>query len=516
MLSKTKHLDCTIRDGGYLNDWNFSFQFVYRLLRVLDEGGFDFAEIGFWNPAKPDKPWRHCSIDLIKSLEPEKLSIKLVLLIDNGSCTSADIPDELLQYVKLIRVATHKKDLLKAIEFASVLKSRGFAVTINAMGITSYNQADLVMLAEQAQKAQEWCDYFYIADSFGGLVPEETSKLFHFLSTVSSGALGFHPHNNLELAVANTLAAINAGANIVDSSLLGIGRGGGNLRSEVIAAVLGKLNRPGLNPLPLLSFADAMFHQIGSDMGLAYDLEQVITGMASCHPNYASLLVDKKRLALDEIYHVIDAIPVVNKSQFSEAIIDDVIADIRSRVHGHTVFEPAVLNTGNKQHAILVCPSAKPVSFSNPDGSPVFSVNHFPEVENLQAAIFGSLRRLWQFGDYANGKPAYIIPSGQLLHSLPACEILDTQELTAKLGYEIQNSGIKSLALLIEAGFTSVDVYGMSGFSPEQLPIEEMDNNILNTLGNEALKELQLLRNFYNAKNISFTIHNSVLSNESL
>lgn len=518
MVQSVKHLDCTIRDGGYLNNWDFSFPLVYRLLRVLDEAGFDYAEVGFWNPKEQGKLWKHCDIELLKSLEVHKLSIKLVLIMDFGSCTLDQIPDELAQHIGLIRIASHKKDLEKAVEFASALKTRGFSVTINAMGITSYSQADLIELARLAQKSEDWCDYFYIADSFGGLVPDDAARLFHFLTTASNGVLGFHPHNNLELAVANTLAALNSGARIVDSSLLGLGRGGGNLRSEIIAAVLARTGKTRLNPLPLLSFADAMFDQIGKALGLAYDLEQVISGMAQCHPNYASSLIGPKRLALDEVYKVIDAIPVQKKSMFSEVILEEMIQAAKAVEMIETGVHSNVLRVTGKNTVALICPGESSAVTEIPSGTPAFSVNHIPSGIELTGVLFGSLRRLWQYGDLiGKNTPLYLASTSQRLKSLPDCTVIATQSIIATLGIELRNSGIRALAILLDAGYKHVDVYGMTGFTTAGTGGDEsIGVEVRQTMDLEARKELSAVQQAYAAHGATFTIHNSVLSKETI
>lgn len=521
MIKTTKHLDCTIRDGGYLNDWDFSFEFVYRLLRVLDEAGFDYAEIGFWNPKMDGKLWRHCGIDVLKALDAKDLSIKLTLLIDYGSCTIEDIPAELLEYVTLIRVATHKKDLEGAASFAKLVKAKGFEVTINAMGITSYDKGDLMQLGKVAKDAEGWCDYFYTADSFGGLIPSETSRLYHYLNTISDVNLGFHPHNNLELAVANTLSAIDAGVTIVDSSLLGLGRGGGNLRSEVIATVLFKEGATYLNPLPLLSFADATFDIIGAKLGLAYDLESVISGMAKCHPNYAKSLIGRKRLSLDEVYNVIDSIPSSIKSEFSESNVDKVIhAAQESKTSTTAKFDLTVLKQLDKEkRAVLLCTPDVKLTDVDLASAEIFSVNFISNDKNVKTAIFGSLRRLWQNGDTAHDNTAtvYLASNSKLLKSLPPCLVLDIKILEKEIGQPIYNSGIKALAILLQSGFTHVDVYGMTGFANANFLVDDLTNElVVKEMEIEARQELQSVKHVFLNRQVSFTIHDSVLADESL
>ncbi|MDB6134134.1 MAG: hypothetical protein JWM59_2377 [Verrucomicrobiales bacterium] len=505
-----KLLDCTIRDGGYLNDWDFTLPFVYRLLRVLDESGFDFAEVGFWNPKDAGTLWKHCDIETLKALDAGSLRIKLVLLLDYGTCCVDEVPAELAEYVSLIRVTAHKKTLTQAADFAFALRQKGFSVTVNAMGITSYSKADLVHLATEAHRAQGRCDYFYLADSFGALTPEETARVFHLLSTVSEVPLGFHPHNNLELAVANTLTAVESGASIIDSSLLGIGRGGGNLRSEVIAAILARKDRSKVNPLPLLSFADATFDRIGARLGLSYDLEQVISGMAGCHPNYASALIGPRRLALDEIFHVIEAIPCERKNQFSDALLEEMITAAAAKAEPVAGEPPSTLACAGSASAVLLCPGAVPPQI--PAGVPIFSVNTIPSGIELTGAIFGSLRRLWQNGDTAGKVPVWLAWNRHTQRSLPSCRVLDAASMEAKTGISIQNSGIRALALLLEAGYRTVEVYGMKGFSVPGTSGDGTGDGILKHLNDEAVVELKAVAAAYATTGASFILHESPLS----
>lgn len=500
-------LDCTIRDGGYLTNWDFSEKFVYRMLRVLDEAGFAFAEIGFWSPNDQGKPWQHCSIDDIRRLETETLNIKVSLLLDYGKCSLDEIPYALIDHIGLIRIATRKQDILEAAEFASSLKKRGFTVSLNAMGITAYTPEDTLMLGHVAQDFSDQLDFLYVADSFGGLMPAATTKVFNFLSTCSDVPLGFHPHNNLELAVANTLAAIETGVSIVDSSILGLGRGGGNLRSEVIACVLSeKSGDAGPKPLPLLSFADATLDQIGKGLNLSFKLEQLVSGIAGCHPNYANALAGPQRMSLDEIFHAIALIPVGSRSSFSKDKLSSVMRELEKQPVGNSS-ALGCLRSGENDRAILLCPGATLPDNLGTEQASLFGVNWFPEIENLAASIFGSTRRLWQNGDKANGRRAFLLSNKSHLRSLPEHQNLDDSVVASKIGQRLSDSGIRAIAILFEAGYSHVDVVGMSGFKIDR-DFGKKDHS----LASIAEKEIAMLIAAYEKRGYSFTIHTAAKS----
>lgn len=507
-MNRVQHLDCTIRDGGYLNDWDFSFEFVYRLIRVLDESGFDYAEVGFWNPNKPNSiPWQHCPLELLERLDAQALRLKLALLVDFGSCGADDFPDALHDQVGLIRIAAHKAKVPAAVELAKALAGRGFEVTINAMGITSYSKLDLLTLGNAVHGCADTVKFFYVADSFGGLVPAATRRIFDFLRSVSDAALGFHPHNNLELAVANTLEAIDCGAGIVDSSLLGLGRGGGNLRSEIIAAVLADSEGSRLSPLPVLSYADAAFDTVGRDLGLGYDLEQIITGMAKCHPNYASRLMSSKRLSLDEVFATICALPDDRKGSFDIPALDAVRAE-RVKASIGDGGEPAkALKSSASTRATLICPGTQVAPGEIDKDSEVFGVNHLPLNKGVSAVIFGSVRRLWQVGDPSQVTRVFLAGTKDRLKSYPAAINLDPSEVLERFGSPIENSGILALALLLEAGFEQVQVFGMSGFRQSAKGDTNLTPEASGNLDDEAVASLERVRAAYAPLERHFELH---------
>lgn len=512
-----KFLDCTIRDGGYLNNWDFSFDFVYRLIRVLDESGFDYAEIGFWNPKQPDasKLWVHCPVELIRQLDFSSLRIRPALLVDFGTCEADDFPDELLELVGLIRIAAHKAVVPEAAELAHTLAMRGFSVTINAMGITSYSKKDLLQLGNIAAECTDFLSYFYIADSFGGLFPSETRRIFDLLRSVSDVPLGFHPHNNLELAVANTLEAISAGAAIVDSSMLGLGRGGGNLRSEIIASVLMGTGDTGLNPLPILSYADAAFDTVVRNLDIGYDLEQVITGMARCHPNYASRLMSSRRLSLNEVYRIICAIPDQQKGKFDTETVDALAEQIRNIASIADVTPIALKNCGIEE-AILICPGSLPPSQEQlKTDTAIFAVNHHPQTEfPVSAVIFGSVRRLWQSGDQASSSSTIFLSTPRdHLASYPNAKTLDCTEVFTKIG-PIDNSGLLALALLLEAGFKRVRIFGMSGFQSQVSEQTNLSSISSENLDHEASILLPKIRDAYTPLGRTFQIEGKTIHSD--
>ena len=251
-------LDCTIRDGGYLNNWDFDRKIVKELCRNLSRTGVDIIEIGFRNKPKPGTGlWYSVPEDVINDLFKDVSGIKVSLMVDCDKCDLSLIPQSEHSPVNMYRVACHKDRILEAIDICREIKKRGYDVSIQLMGIAGYTEEDFSFIMKPISEAP--IDYLYFADSYGSLFPRDIKKYTEKLRPLNK-KIGFHAHNSLQLAFANTLEALNCGVNIVDATVCGMGRGSGNLPMEVLIIYLEKtLSHKKYNSMPILDLIDRYF-----------------------------------------------------------------------------------------------------------------------------------------------------------------------------------------------------------------------------------------------------------------
>lgn len=235
-----KLLDCTLRDGGYYTAWDFSRGLSTVYFEAMNSLPVDYLEIGY--RSRPLSGYYgeyfYLPVALVEALK-ERSSKKLVIILNEKDVRVADTADLLgpLQgLVTMVRLAIQPENLERAKELAIRIKEMGFEVGFNVMYMSSWGQVS--NLIESLQGVEEVADYFYMVDSYGGVMPEDVIKTIGMVRAVTNVPLGFHGHNNLELALINTITALANGVSIVDSTITGMGRGAGNLKTELLLTYL--------------------------------------------------------------------------------------------------------------------------------------------------------------------------------------------------------------------------------------------------------------------------------------
>lgn len=338
-LPQFEILDCTIRDGGYLNDWNFDKKFVRELYRNLSRTGIDIIEIGFRNIQKKDYGiWYSTPEELIHDLFDNISGASIALLIDQGEVDLDRIPDAKNSLVSLYRIASHKDKVAEAMKLCDEIKARGYRTSLQLMGIVGYSEEDKQKLVEPLRQSS--ADYIYFADSYGSLFPTHIQELVEWLKPTGK-KIGFHPHNNLQLAFANTLEAIRYGIDIVDGTVYGMGRGAGNLPLEVLIIYLEKtLNHEKYNSIPILDLVDRYFIKLQDEIKWGYNLPYMLSGLLEVHPNYAKALTDRKEHTVDDMVKILESIKNKKYIGYSKDALDEVMhSDFAQPADGEEAFD---------------------------------------------------------------------------------------------------------------------------------------------------------------------------------
>lgn len=286
-----KVLDCTLRDGGLINDHKFDDKFVRAIFHAVAMAGVDYVEVGYraskqsFSPDKFGKT-KFCDEDFIReAIEGIESKIKIATMVDVGRTDVEQIPDKKDSVVSMARVACYVKDIDKAIALVNQMHAKGYETTVNIMAISQALQPDLeealAQLAETPIKAA------YIVDSFGALFSEQ----IHFLVKLYAKYLlpkkievGIHAHNNQQLGFANTIEAIRKGANYLDGTIYGIGRGPGNCPIELLIAFL---KNPKFKLEPILEVIEKEFLPLQQQIEWGYLIPYMLTGVLNQHPRAA-------------------------------------------------------------------------------------------------------------------------------------------------------------------------------------------------------------------------------------
>lgn len=295
-----KIVDATIRDGGLVNDFFFTDEFVKKVYETNVAAGVDYMEFGYradkkmFDPSKFGK-WKFASDDDIFSIVGDNpTGLKLCAMADVGRCDfKNDIRKKSDSPLSLIRVATYIETIPECIEMIEFIAKQGYEVTCNLMAISKCTLMQLSRALEALAKSPVMG--VYIVDSYGALYPKEVRKLTkHFLDNLSPyGKLtGIHAHNNQQCAFANTIEAHDLGAKMLDATYYGMGRGSGNCHLE---ALLGYFNGKKYHVEPILDLVQSdMLALKDQEPTWGYNTSYLITGLANAHPRDAIAATKKK------------------------------------------------------------------------------------------------------------------------------------------------------------------------------------------------------------------------------
>jgi len=330
-----KLLDCTIRDGGYINNWRFSENFFKQYLNVCNnDENIQYVEIGFLNKEEfyTDEwcgQWRYLTNDKINEFKSHYKNVKIAIMIDNMNKDLSKILPREQSNIDLIRVAFHKNEWEDALEFCKYLKSLNYEVSANLMATINYETTELINLIEKVNEYN--IDYLYIADSYGNLFPKDIDNLYNLIQKYNKNAkIGLHLHNNFQNAFSNFLKGIELNIDLIDTTMYGMGRGVGNLTTEQSLCYINKnLELKNNNLCSMITFIDEYivqeFYKNHNPWG--YNLYYLISGFFDCHPNYISrLLTVSKNINIPYIWNICKKIKNNKKNQlFDKQYLEEIM-----------------------------------------------------------------------------------------------------------------------------------------------------------------------------------------------
>lgn len=329
LKNAVKILDCTVRDGGYINNWRFDKDLVREVYRAVSKSGIDYFEIGFRGTEKYfDREkfglWRFSSDEDIAGVCNGIHGPKLSIMADFGKIDTDDFLPKDESIISLVRLAAHKNRMQDALDFLEKVKGKGYETSLQAMGYSNYSDDEKRELLKMLEDAD--IDFIYIADSYGSIYPDQINGMIEpFIELKTGVEVGFHPHNSLQMAFANTIEAIKCGVHIVDSSIYGMGRGAGNLPTEIILVYLQKLIPDKFNTISVLNCIDRFFISMQKEFGWGYQLPYMLSGFFDCHPSYSQKLISRREYTIEDIWRAFNYIKKMNPVGFSEDLLTEII-----------------------------------------------------------------------------------------------------------------------------------------------------------------------------------------------
>lgn len=296
--SDIKVVDATIRDGGLVNNFRFTDEFVRELYLANVKAGVDYMEFGYkaskdlFDESKFGK-WKFCEEEDLRAIVGDNpTDLKIAVMADVGRTDyHKDIIDKKDSVIDMIRIATYINTIPAAIDMVEYCHEKGYETTVNIMAVSTADSRDVEQALELL--GQSSVDVIYLVDSYGSLYPEQVRELTELYVAAAERygkKIGIHAHNNQQMAFANTIEATTHGASYLDATMMGMGRGAGNCMLE---GLIGFLKNPHYRLVYVLRFVENyMLPLKAAGLRWGYDVPYLLTGLLNRHPRSAIARVD--------------------------------------------------------------------------------------------------------------------------------------------------------------------------------------------------------------------------------
>ncbi|MGM8227452.1 aldolase catalytic domain-containing protein [Cellvibrio sp. ARAG 10.3] len=324
-------LDCTLRDGGYYNGWNFPLEVTNKYLEAMHAAGVDIVELGLRslinNGFKGASAYT--TDNYLRTLKiPAGLKVAVMI---NATELAGERPLQTVLEtlfpviaentpVDVVRIACHVHEFVKALPACNWLKARGYTVGFNLMQVADRSQAEIEALSLEASKFP--IDALYFADSMGSMDPKQTSQIIGWLRKHWQGAMGIHTHDNMGLALANTLQALTDGVTWLDATVTGMGRGPGNAKTEELVIEIADKRERNINMVPLMGVIKNYFQPLKNKCGWGSNPYYYLSGKYGIHPTYIQEMLGDSRYSEEDILAAINHLRTEGGKKFSFNALD--------------------------------------------------------------------------------------------------------------------------------------------------------------------------------------------------
>lgn len=334
-MSNMQILDCTLRDGGYVNDFRFGKNGIKKIISQLTFAGIDIVECGFLEDGEYDEDCSvYNTVEQITGLLPvDHRNTMYVAMACYGEYDISQLSDFDGTSIDGIRVTFHYNEVEGALEYCKVIISKGYKVFVQPVGTSSYTDEQLLELIKNVNIIRPYA--FYLVDTLGLMLKDDVLRFYYLINQNldSSIHFGFHSHNNLQLSYSNSqvLTELNSKRIIsLDASVYGMGRGAGNLNTELIAHYLNTKERK-YEVEPLLEIVDEFISKIRSEFTWGYDVPHYLAAINGCHPNYAAFYLGKQTLTVKNIGTILRMIEPERRSLFNKQLAEEKYKEFQNR-----------------------------------------------------------------------------------------------------------------------------------------------------------------------------------------
>lgn len=480
-----KLLDCTLRDGGFINDWEFGHEQIVNIFERSVAAGIDIIEVGFIDERR--------EFDRNRSIMPDGNAVNkifdklltgnsmIVGMIDYGTCSVDKIPDCKDSFLDGIRVIFKKKNRKEALEFCKAIQDKGYKMFIQPVSITGYSDEEMSELVEDVNAMHPYA--MSMVDTYGLL---HQGNLLHYFELIDSKldkdiSMGYHAHNNFQLGYSNAIALIERNPErdlVIDGSIYGMGKGAGNVPLELIAMYLNDFHGKNYDISSILEALDTGIMEIYLKSPWGYSLKYFLAASNDCHPNYVQNLMQKRTLSVKSINEILSSILPAEKLAYNENHIEELYESYQTQGINDKKSLSALADEFKNKKILVLGPGPnvgiqrkQVVEYINKEKPLVVAINFAPEgYEKIDYIFLSNSKRYVELSNRlleASFNPTVIATSnvtkiaGDFEYTIDYSSLIDPN-------FEFRDSSfIMFLKLLIKLGVKECALAGFDGYKDE-------------------------------------------------
>lgn len=434
-MSRISLMDCTLRDGGFINEWRFGHGDMVNIFERSVSAGIDYIEVGFLDEREP--------FDIDRSITPDTDGLnrlfeglshgssKIFAMIDYGTCPLENIAEAKDTVIDGIRVMVKKKTLSEALEFCAKLKEKGYMVFVQPVSVTGYTDDEMIELVDKVNALMPFA--MSIVDTYGLL---DSESLLHYFDLIDSRmdksiALGYHAHNNFQLAYSNSMAFCSRKTDrelLVDGSAYGMGKSAGNCPLELLTMYANAHFGKKYDTSQILEMIDTGIMKIYERSPWGYQLQYFLCASNDCHPKYAQYLIKKKTLSIRSIDEILKQIKSEERLAFNGDYIEKLYLEHQNNdINDQDTLK--LLSERFKDREILILGPGRSIveksveiaQYIAKNAPLVMAINFIPADHAVKYLFLSNSKRYMQL-------------STRLLHAHPDMEVIATSNVTPANG----------------------------------------------------------------------------------
>jgi 4-hydroxy 2-oxovalerate aldolase len=521
-VNNIRLLDCTLRDGGYINDWNFGARTIKKVIEKLSQSNLDIIECGFLRDQEYDSNFSVFNdIEKIKEfIYPKNDNIIYVGMIDYPYIPIDKVKECDKTSIDGIRLTFHENEIDEAISYGKCLMEKGYKVFIQPVGTTSYSDRKLLELIQMVNKLKPFA--FYLVDTLGTMYKNDLLRMYHLIdhNLDDSISIGFHSHNNLQLSFSNAqeLIALHTKRNIIiDSSVFGMGRGAGNLCTELITQYINENIEEKYNVVPLLEIIDEHLGKFSSNSSWGYSVPYYIAAVNNCHPNYASYLINKQTISIKSIHTILKKIPMKRRDIYDQNLIEDLYINFQVHLVDDSDSLEVMRDIIGTKKVLIIAPGKsiesqkdKIYAFIKDYDPFIISVNFIPDDFDINSVFISNLKRFDSLSDVianeSNG--TLLITTSNIITAKDySTFVVNYSDLLIDNSMIADNSGLMLINLLNRISIERVFLAGFDGFSLDKSTNYYSTEMIFNAETDQLVKKNKVIRRWLSIIDKRMKVH---------